>query len=51
MDLAVIVTISAIIGTAILLWWAADRAERRWNRMHPPDDGMSEVNLDDDDQP
>lgn len=48
MDLAVIVTISAIIGTAILLWWAADRAERRWVRMHPPDP-VREERFDDDD--
>ena len=49
MDIAVVITISAIIGVAVMLWVAADRAERMWYRRHPPDDGMSEVDLDDDD--
>lgn len=50
MDAAVIVVISAMIGTAAMLVWAADRAERRWRRRHPPDDadGMREERFNDD---
>lgn len=44
----VILTFAGIFAIGIILLCAgANEIERRWERHHPPDDGMSEVRLDD----